>query len=134
MSAASTPLTDLVKQFALWWRNWLGARRALDELDRSPHGELLRSARDFGVTVDRLKTFAARGPLSGKLMQRMASAHGLEADALRRADLNTVREMEERCSFCGSRFRCAHDLADDGTVARAKAYCPNAEVLKALKK
>lgn len=134
MSAASTPLTDLVKQFALWWRNWLGARRALDELNRSPHAELVRTAHDFGVTVDRLKTFAARGPLSGELMQRMASAHGLEAEVLRRADLNTVREMEERCSFCGSRFRCAHDFADDGTVARAKAYCPNAEALKALKK
>lgn len=134
MFTASTNLTVSLRQLALWWRNQMSARRATHELNRLPHAELLRTARDFGVTVDRLKTVAARGPLSAELMQRMAGAHGLEPDALRQADLNTVREMEERCTFCSSRFRCAHDLAGDGTVARAKAYCPNAEALKALKR
>jgi hypothetical protein len=133
MSTVSTDLANSLEQLVLWWRNRLGARRALDELNRSPHAEFLRTARDFGVTVERLKRFAARGPLSIELMERMAGAHGLEPDALRRADLNAVREMEERCTLCGSRFRCAHDLAVDGSVTRTKAYCPNAEALKALK-
>jgi hypothetical protein len=107
--------------------------RALDELNRSPHAELLRTAGDCGITVQRLRRVAARGPLSVRLMETMARAYGLEPAALRRADLNTVREMEERCTFCHERFWCAMDLADDEGVIRAQAYCPNADMFESLR-
>jgi hypothetical protein len=87
----------------------------------------------LGVNVERLGTIAARGPLGVELMQRMANAQGLEPDALRRADCSAVREMEERCTFCGLRFRCALDLMEDGGAARARAYCPNAQAFEALR-
>jgi hypothetical protein len=107
--------------------------RVLDEINRSPQAELLRTAADCGVTVQRLRCAAARGPLSARLMEVMARAYGLAPAALRRADLSSVREMEERCTFCTDRFRCAIDLADDAGVARAQAYCPNADMFEMLR-
>ena len=132
MAALGAGLASFLKQLQLWWHNQLGAMRALDELNRSPHTELLRTAGDFGITVQRLKSVAARGPLSTQLLEKMARAYGLDSEALRRADLNTVREMEERCTFCDSRYRCATDLSEDRGVARARSYCANAEAFAAL--
>lgn len=133
MAGPSTGLGSLLKQLALWWHNQLAAMRALDEINRSPRAELLRTAGDCGITVQRLRRVAARGPLSARLMEMMARAYGLEPAALRRADLNTVREMEERCTFCRERSRCAVDLRDDGGMARAQAYCPNADMFEMLR-
>jgi hypothetical protein len=65
-------------------------------------------------------------------MEKMARAYGLEPAALRRTDPNTVREMEERCTFCDSRFRCALDLAEADGAARAQAYCANAEMFRSV--
>jgi hypothetical protein len=66
-------------------------------------------------------------------MEVMARTYGLEPAALRRADLNSVREMEERCTFCRERFRCAIDLEDDEGMARAQGYCPNADTFEKLR-
>ncbi len=132
--AVNINLAGWLKGVALWWRNRCEGRRALHVLDRSPISEISRTAHDFGITVDRLRSFTARGPLSAELMQRMAMAHGLKADALRRDDLNTIREMEERCTVCGNRLRCAHDLAQADALARTESYCPNSEAFKALRK
>jgi hypothetical protein len=129
MAASGERFARQLHGLALWWRNQVRAMRALDELNRSPHAELQRTASDLGVTVQRLKQVAARGPLNSLLIDKMAMAYGLD---LRHANLNTVREMEERCTFCDSRFRCARDLsADDGAV-RAGAYCANVPMLEAL--
>ncbi len=132
MAASSVRLGSFLKQLPLWWQNQLAAMRALDELHRSPHAEVLRTASDFGATVQRLKSAAARGPLSGQLMEKMARAYGLVPADLRRTDPNSVREMEERCTFCASRFRCAIDLADADGVARAQAYCDNTEMFRSV--
>jgi hypothetical protein len=124
MVASSARLTGVLKQLPLWWRNQLAAMRALDELHRSPHSEVIRTASDFGTTVLGLKSAAARGPWSGQLMERMARACGLEPAALRRADLRLAREMEELCTFCGNRLCCSVDLADpDG--ARWRPHAPS---------
>jgi hypothetical protein len=133
MAGASTGLGSLLKQLPLWWHNQLAAMRALDEINRSPGAELVRTAGDCGITVQRLRRVAARGPLSMRLMEMMARTYGLEPAALRRADLNTIREMEERCTFCRARFRCAIDLGDDDGIARAQAYCPNADIFEKLR-
>jgi len=137
MSSPQVHAGRSLERLTLWWRNKRSARRALCELNRSPYGELARTARDLGVNVERLGSIAARGPLGVELMPRMAKAQGLGPDALRRADCSAVREMEERCTFCGLRFRCALDLmedgGEDGGAARARAYCPNAQAFKALR-
>lgn len=133
MAGSSTGLGSLLKQLPLWWHNQLAAMRALDEINRSPRAEQLRAAGDCGITVQRLRRVAARGPLSTRLMEMMARTYGLEPASLRRADLNTVREMEERCTFCRERFRCAIDLEDDEGMARARAYCPNAGTFEKLR-
>jgi len=132
MAASSARLGSFLKQLPLWWQNQLAAMRALDELHRSPHAEVLRTASDFGTTVQGLKSAAARGPLSGRIMERMARAYGLEPAALRRVDPNIVREMGERCTFCDSRFRCAIDLAGADRAVRAQAYCANADMFRAV--
>lgn len=133
MPGSSAGLGSLLKQLPLWWHNQLAAMRALDEINRSPGAELLRTAGDCGITVQRLRRVTARGPLSARLMEMMARTYGLESATLRRADLNTVREMEERCTFCRERFRCAIDLEDDEGMARAQAYCPNADTFEKLR-
>ena len=132
LSAVTIDPACWLKGAALWWRNQREGRRALSALDRSSLSEMSRTAHDFGIAVDRLRSFAVRGPLSAELMQRMAMAHGLKAEALRRNDLNTIREMEERCTVCGYRLRCARDLAQVDAPARAESYCPNFEAFKAL--
>ncbi|HEX5957366.1 MAG TPA: DUF6455 family protein [Hyphomicrobiaceae bacterium] len=128
--AASARMASLLQQLPLWWHNRWAAMRALEELDRSPYAEVLRTASDFGLTVEALRSAAARGPLNRQLMERMAETYNLEPTALRRVDLSVAREMEARCTFCGKRRRCAIDLADAEGASRAQAYCPNAEIFR----
>jgi hypothetical protein len=132
MPAAGARLTSILKQLPLWWHNQVAAMRALDELQRCPGAEVLRTAHDFGMTVQGLKSVAARGPVGGELMERMALSYGLDAAALRRANLNLQREIAVQCTFCDRRFRCARDLADADGLPRAQAYCPNAPTFASL--
>ncbi len=108
--------------------------RALDELNCSPHAELHRTASDLGVSVQGLRRIAARGPLGALLFERMATAYGLDSNCLRSANLNTVREMEERCAFCDRRLRCALDLSVEDGAARTEGYCANARTFEALRR
>ncbi|HEX6001342.1 MAG TPA: DUF6455 family protein [Hyphomicrobiaceae bacterium] len=130
--AASTRMTSFLQQLPLWWHNRWAAMRALEELDRSPHAEVLRTASDFGLTVEALRSAVARGPLDRRLMERMAETYGLAPTALRRVGLSVAREMEARCTFCGKRRRCSIDLSDADGASRAQTYCPNAEIFRDL--
>jgi len=133
MAGLGASLASYVEQLPIWWRNRLAAMRALDELNRSSHAELERTARDVGVTAQRLRTIAARGPVGVQLLEGMARTYGVGPDAFRRVDANTLREMRERCTFCDSRYRCAVDLGSGGDPARSRAYCPNADAFRALR-
>jgi hypothetical protein len=133
MAGSGAGLSSYLKRLPIWWHNRLAAMRALDELNRSPHVELSRTAQDVGVTVQRLRMVTARGPVGARLLERMARSHGIGADTLRRVDRNTIREMEERCTFCHGRYRCAVDLASGEEVPRSRAYCPNAGAFEALR-
>ena len=84
MAGSNASLGSLLKQLPLWWHNQLAAMRVLDEINRSPRAELLRTAGDCGITVERLRCVAARGPLSARLMELMGRAYGLEPATLRR--------------------------------------------------
>ena len=101
---------------------------------RNPHAELRRTASDLGVSIQGLKRIAARGPLNALLIEKMATAYGLDADCLRSVNVNTVREMEGCCTFCDRRFRCALDLSVEDGAARTEGYCANARTFEALRR
>jgi hypothetical protein len=115
-----------------WWRNRREAQRALNEIRALPPGEAARIAGDFAMTPERLARMVERGLLSAGLLGKMAAARHVDLDAARRVESGIVRELEERCTFCGSRGRCARDLADGMAAEKSDAYCPNAEAFRRL--
>ncbi len=69
------------------------------------------------------------GGTSDLLLRRLA-ALDLDVRDISRNEPRTFRELQQRCTICGCRGRCAKDLGRASTAWRA--YCGNAALLTAL--
>jgi hypothetical protein len=119
-----------VEAFADWIRHLEEATHdslaALDERD------VAAIAHDLGMTAHELRDVAAKGGHSAQqLFERMAALH-LDADAVAKANPETMWDMQRVCSFCGVRGRCRRDLAYRPGDTAWKSYCPNATTLESL--
>jgi hypothetical protein len=69
----------------------------------------------------------------GLLDCRMAML-GLDFEAIKQSDVETVAKITRECARCGSREACLVDLKRDPNSPVWETYCPNAEELIALAK
>jgi hypothetical protein len=114
-----------------WWQDWRRKRNALSELERCG-SEAGHIARDLGVAPGELRVLAAKRPDSADLLyQRLASLH-LDADKIAVAEGAVLRDLQRHCSLCGTKGKCARDLANGSPAADWQEYCPNAGTLEAL--
>lgn len=110
----------LLVRLVRWWRNWKRARRNIAELD-------WHIARDLAVSPAELRVLAGKWP--DDLLCRRLEQLDLDAPQV---ESQVMRDLERVCTLCGSKRRCAHDLAGDPSDSRWIEYCPNATTLSAL--
>jgi hypothetical protein len=59
---------------------------------------------------------------------------GLDFQAIKQSDAETIVQIVRECARCGSREACLVDLKRDPNSPVWETYCPNAEALIALAK
>jgi hypothetical protein len=115
-----------------WWRNWMGNRAGVAELENYSPQELQRMAQEVGVNPQELRVLAGKWPESADLLSRRMAALDLDAGQIARSQPCVSNDLRKLCSLCVSKGRCEHDLAGDPNNPVWREYCPNTTTLTAL--
>src|SRR5581483_10467050 len=114
------------------WHPLHSTRALVAELDACDNRELDRMAGDLALSARDLREVTAPGAdAAGLLPRRMGSLH-LDIEQIGRAQPRVLWDLQKLCTLCGSKRRCARDLAADADSAAWQAYCPNYDTLSAL--
>lgn len=125
-------ITGIFDDMVAGWHNYRAKLAALNELEAANDHTRSRIAGDLGIDPSTLHEVVVHGTGADRLMERMMADFGIDAAALRKADPAGIRDIEILCSQCASKGRCARELAAGTAVARAAAFCPNAETFRAF--
>jgi hypothetical protein len=130
---------SLLARLADWWRNLRQEHADLDRLGcggapsaRAGGNGIEEIARDVGLSASELCDLARKGRGASDLLRGRLSALHINPKRLSRAQPAVMRDLEKVCSLCGSKHRCAHDLANGPADPRWRKYCPNAQTIDAL--
>lgn len=119
---------NLVTAIANLRSKWAAAR----ELDLLDAGEIDALSRDVGLPTERLKQMASYGDAAGGELPRFMRALNLAPERIERRYGDVMRSMSITCSICAKTHHCRRDL-DRGQTFAVKSYCPNLEIIEALK-
>lgn len=114
-----------------WWRRWWQSRNAVAEL-QACGSDVRQIANDLGLSPGELQVIAAKRPDAADLLTARLAALHLDPDKLPASDGAVRRDLQRLCSMCGSKARCAHDLATPAPSDDWQTYCPNASTLNSL--
>jgi hypothetical protein len=128
----SNPLVETaLKAIADWVSNYRSAIGFKNEFDICGPDEVMRMAKEIGVTPSQLHELA-RGPGDAKLLKAMLVALHVDPKVLADMDPLIVRELKWLCISCGNKKRCRHELAKGTAAERFHEFCPNAVSLDEL--
>lgn len=119
---------NLVAAIANLRSRWTAAR----ELDLLDAGEIDALSRDVGVSTERLKQMVSYGDAAAGELPRFMRALNLAPEKIERRYRSVMRSMNITCSICAKTHHCRRDL-DRGQTFSVKSYCPNLEIIEALK-
>jgi hypothetical protein len=123
----SYPLVELaVEAIANWvtsYRNVVGFN---NEFDMCGSDEVMRMAKDIGVTSSQLQELARNGADSANLLKRMLVALHVDPKVIADMDPLVMREMKWLCITCSNKRQCEHELAMGTAAEHFQKYCPNA--------
>ena len=123
----SYPLVELaVEAIANWvtsYRNVVGFN---NEFDMCRPDEVMRMAKDIGVTSSQLQELARNGADSANLLKRMLVALHVDPKVIADMDPLVMREMKWLCITCSNKRQCEHELAMGTAAEHFQKYCPNA--------
>ena len=88
--------------------------------------------KDAYETGDIFRALAAKWPGSSDLLSKRMQQINLDATGIARVEPDVIRDLQRVCSFCASRGKCRHDLADDPGSSTWRDYCPNVPTFDAL--
>jgi hypothetical protein len=112
-------------------RDLIGQHSRLDPT-YCPNDEIERMASDLRMPATELLSASRRGPNSAELLRRRLATLDLDPGEIGRIEPGAMRDLQRCCTLCGSRGRCARDLARNASSPAWKSYCPNAGTLAAL--
>ncbi len=127
------PFSSVLAALRGWVRHRRLIRQCRARLDACDDNEIVRIARDVGLSPSDLRHMADLGPdAAQQLLERMAVLH-LDAEALAKRDPSTMRDLQRLCSACVSKKRCQRDLLLAPDDPHWRQYCPNAGTLDAVR-
>ena len=91
-----------------------------------------RIAREVGVSGGELSVLAGKWPDPTDLLYWRMNEIKLDRKEVTEIEPQVMRDLQRVCSVCGSKRRCAHDLASKPSDSAWQKYCPNATTLSAL--
>ncbi len=133
---AFAPIAQLPGRIRLTVEGWgerSQLRRELNTLRQQ--GELERTLLDTGITPSDVPRLMRAHPRTPQQLAEMMRRLGIDRAALPRspAVAEALRAMEWRCGECVNWRKCHDWLASDDEPGSYRAFCPNAEVLDALR-
>jgi hypothetical protein len=97
-----------------------------NEFDMCGPDEVMRMAKDIGVTPSQLQELARKGADSANLLKRMLVALHVDPKVIADMDPLVMREMKWLCLTCSDKRHCEHKLAKGTAAEDYQKYCPNA--------
>ena len=114
-----------------WWQRWRQSRNAVAELTACG-ADVRLIGEDLRLTPGELQVIAAKRPDAADLLTtRLAGLH-LDAGNVGNENGAVLRDLQRVCTMCGSKTRCARDLAAHASSDDWQTYCPNAPTLNSL--
>jgi hypothetical protein len=115
------------------WNPLHSTRAMVAELDGCSEHEVDRMARDLAISPRDLRRVAALGTDACSLLRRRMEALDLDFDEVGRDQAHVLWDLQQLCTLCDSKKRCARDLAADADSPAWRGYCPNEDTFTALK-
>jgi hypothetical protein len=116
--------------------NWVSKYRHIiglhNQLGQCEPDEVMRVARDLGVTSNDLLEFERKGPGAADLLQKMLFALHVDPKVIANTDPQIMRDLQRLCITCSEKKRCEHELANGTASEHFRDFCPNAFTLDAL--
>jgi len=121
------PLVEAaLNAIANWVTNYRNAIGLKDEFGMCGPDEVMRMAKDIGVTSSQLRELVRKGPDSAKLLKGLLAALHVDPKIIADMDPLVMREMQWLCVTCNNKKRCQHELAKGTATEHFHEYCPNA--------
>jgi hypothetical protein len=129
----SYPAVKLVlNAIADWVNKYRNTIARNNELGQCGPDEVMRIAKDLGVSPTQLREFVRKGPDAADLLSKMLIALHVDPKVLANSDPLAMRELQQLCITCGDKKRCKHELANGTAAEHFRDFCPNAMTLDAL--
>ena len=123
----SSPFVEAaLKAVADWVTTYRNAIGLKDEFAMCGPEEVMRMARDIGVTPSQLQELARKGPDGAKLLKSMLVALHVDPKTIADIDPLVMREMNWLCVSCSNKKRCQHELSKGTATKNFHEFCPNA--------
>ena len=123
----SYPLVEsALKAIANWVTRYRNAIGFNNEFGMCGPDEVMRMAKDIGVTPSQLQELVRKGPDSANLLKRMLVALHVDPKIIADMDPLVMREMQWLCITCNNKKRCEHELAKGTATEHFHEFCPNA--------
>ena len=94
--------------------------------------EVMRMAKEIGVTPSQLHELVSEGPGTANLLKTMLVALRVDPKVLADMDPLIRRELQWLCTTCSNKKRCEHELAKGTATEHFREFCANAVSLDAL--
>jgi len=121
------PLVEAaLNAIADWVTNYRNAIGLKDEFGMCGPDEVMRMAKDIGVTPNQLRELVRKGADSVKLLKGLLAALHVDPKIIADMDPLVMREMQWLCITCNNKKRCQHELAKGTATEHFHEYCPNA--------
>jgi hypothetical protein len=88
--------------------------------------EVVRMAKEIGLTPSQLHQLASEGPGTVNLLKSMLVALHVDPRVLADADPFIRQELQWLCLTCSNKKRCEHELATGTATDHFREFCPNA--------
>ena len=129
----SYPLVEMaLEAIADWVSNYRNAIGFKNEFGMCGPDEVMRMAKDIGVTPSQLQELVRKGPDSAKLLKSMLIALHVDPKIIAGMDPLVMRELNWLCITCSNKKRCQHELAKGTATEHFREFCPNAVSLDEL--
>ena len=130
------PTSSLVEMalnaIADWVSNYRNAIGLNNEFGMCGPDEVMRMAKEIGVTPSQLQELASKGPGNANLLKTMLVALQVDPKVLADMDPLIMRELKWLCITCSNKKRCEHELAMGTATEHFREFCPNAVSLDEL--
>jgi hypothetical protein len=124
----NNPLVDLVLSSIAEWVSMYRYTMAplYDEFGLCGPDEVMRAAKEIGLTPNQLRDLASEEPGSVYLLKDMLAALHVDPKVVADTDPFVRHELQWLCLTCNNKKRCKQELAKGTAPDHFREFCPNA--------